>query len=373
VAPKLVGISSDDEPAHFGYADFGFNTPEAPAKEEWMSVRVKLEMILGGIYYPNVDAPVVVKGFDSNDAVVWEDHVTYSGPETNDLKIKTGFARYSIEFFKWGKTLTQKFVATDLWEGRVREGVVPLTRVFQTYVEPKKIKSMVTSWQRNVNGIITMEPISKVQYEYSNGRLYLINNSSYNNTTKRFIDESQTELIYEGSHVKKLETWLAGANSPYSETNYTYDDQGHAVHIQQKTLATGITTEVDLTYQYTDRVISAVYKLSNGTGFEYEMVHKHGSLKSDRTTKGSQLCSEATFTYDKGVNPLRHLGYTDYLLRNFSNSNRVTEDAKYVGCSFPSLMPESYEYEYDADGYPLKSKTFFKGSSAVTQVDYTYF
>jgi hypothetical protein len=373
VAPKLVGISSEDVPGLFGYSDFGFDVPEAPAKEEWMSIRVKLEMILGGIYYPNIDAPVVVKAFDANEAIVWEEAFTYRGPEPNDLKIKTGFSRYSIEFNKWGNTLHQKFIANDLWEGRVREGVVPLTRVFQTEASPKKIKSSVTSWSKNVNGTIVMEPISKVKYEYLDGRIYLITNMTYNKNTGRFIDNSQTEVIYEGNRVKKLEVWLTEESSVYSETNYTYDDQGHATHIQHKTLQTGITTEVDLDYQYTDRVIKAIYRLSNGTGFEYDMVVQHGSQKSDKTIKGAQLCSEATYTYDKGVNPLKHLGYTDYLLRNYSISNRLTEDPRYIGCAFPSLVAESYDHEYDADGYPVKSTTHFRGSSALTQIEYTYY
>jgi hypothetical protein len=372
VAPKVIGISSEDVPANFGYSDFGFDVPQGPSSEEWMSVRVKLEMILGGIYYPNIDAPVIVRAHDASDAVVWEEEFTYMGPEPNDLKIKTGYSRYSIEFNKWGKTLQQKFMATHLWEGRVREGVVPVTYVFQTTVAPKKVNTTVTSWSRNVNGAVVVEPINKVRYEYLDGRIYLINSQTYNKNTSRFVDDSQTEVIYEGDRVKKLETWLAGQDSPYSETNYTYDAEGYATHIQHKGIQTGITTEVDLTYQYGDRVIKASYRLSNGTGFEYEMVSQHGSQKSDRTTRGSQVCSEATFTYDKGVNPLKHLGYTDYLLRNYSISNRTSEDARYVGCAFPSLIPETYEYEYDADGYPLVSRTFFRGSNATTQIEYTY-
>lgn len=370
VAPTLIGISSDDVAGNFGYSDFGFNVPEGPKSDEWMNVRVKLEMILGGIYYQNVDAPFVVKGFDENNVQVWDQEFTYIGPEPNDLKIKAGLKRYTIEANKWGATITQTFMGADLWDDRVREGAVPVTRVFQKAVEPRKVHSYVTSWSKILNGQTTMEPISKVSYEYSAGKLYQINNYTWNKT--RFVEESQSELIYEGSNVKKIVTYLAGQDAPSSEINYTHDGQGHATHIQHKSTQTGITTEVDLTYEYSDRVIKASYRLSNGAGFEYEMISQHGRVKTDRTTRGSQVCSEGSFTHDKGVNPLRHLGYTDYLLRNFSISNRVTEDVNYIGCAFPSLIPVSYDYVYDGDGYPIIATTNFRGSSAKTQIEYTY-
>ncbi|HZY78750.1 MAG TPA: hypothetical protein VFE50_04455, partial [Cyclobacteriaceae bacterium] len=372
LSPKVVGISSDDVPANFGYSDFGFQVP-TPEEDDWMMVRVKLEMILGGILYQNVDAPVVVKAFDANKNLAWQEEYVYVGAEANDLKIKTDYPNYTIEFRKWGATLTQNFKGVDLWEGRVREGSVPLTRVFQTNVQPKKVSQYVTSWSRVVNGAIVMEPVSRVQHLYNNdGKIALIKSSTWNRETQSYFDNSRLEFRYQGGRVMKIETYMAGESGVYSEDNYTYDANGYATHIQHKVPGTGINTDVDLSYQYTDRVVKASYKLSNGNGFEYEMVIKNGSLKTDKSTRGGQLCSDGTFTYDKGVNPLKHLGYTDYLLRNYSISNRLTEDVNYVGCAFPSLIPDAYDYVYDQDGYPLRATTIYRGSTAKTQIDYTY-
>jgi len=35
----------------------------------------------------------------------------------------------------------------------------------------------------------------------------------------------------------------------------------------------------------------------------------------------------------------------------------------HVACAFPSLVPESYVYEYDEDGYPTVVTTFYKSGS----------
>lgn len=371
IEAKLVAISSQDTPQLFGYPSFGYDVPDAPSTEQKMNVRVKLEMIIGGIYYPNIDAEFHITGFDIENKAVWEQTFAYAGAEPNDISIKSGLHRYTFEARKWGHTLTQTFLGVDLWEGRVREGAVPLTRVFQKQAEPKKLYTMVTSWSKNVNGVVTMEPISRARYEYSDGRIYLINNSRYSPETKRFVDDSQSEFIYDGGKLKQIVTYLAGEDMPNSEDNYTYDEKGRATHIQHKTLGAG-TTEVDITYPVWDRTVVAKFSHTNGNGFEYNFVTQYGSVKNDRTMRGSQLCSEGQHTYDRNINPLKHLGYTDYLMRNYSISNRLSENVKYIGCSFPSLVPESYSYEYDDEGYPVKATTHFKGGNAKTQIEYTY-
>lgn len=368
VAPTIIGISSQDLPQQFGYTDFGYDLPDSPG-EDPINVRFKLEMILGGVYYQNVDATYVVKAFDENNTEKWRQNFEYTGPEPNDFKIKDGFHRYTVEVNKWGKTLSQVFTRASLWDGRVREGVVPTTYVFQAHVEPKKVASTITWWSKVVNGETVYVPISKTTYEYQNGSVSTIRNYTWSENNEAFVDQSHSEFTYEGKNVKQILTYLAGSTAVYSEDNYTYDAEGYASHIQHKGETT---TEVDLEHLFGDRLVKAKYRLSNGGGFDYEFQNQYGSMKSDRTTKGSQLCSEATYTSDKNINPLKHLGYTDYLLRNYSISNRLTESASYVGCAFPSLVAEQYSYIYDEDGYPLKSTTHFKGTVSTTVVEYAY-
>jgi len=372
VTPRIVGISSQDSPQTFGYSDFGYDLPNADPQLDWMFVRVKLEMILGGIYYQNIDADFTVRGFDEADNQVWVQNFVYTGPETNDLKIKDGLHHYKLEGRKWGKVLSLMYNRASLFEGRVREGVVPTTLVFQAQVEPKKVASYVTSLSKTINGVTTMVPANKVEHEYQDGRIHVIKNYTWNTDDKKFVDESHSEFIYEGTVLKKIVSYLAGQAHPYSEDNYTYDESGYATHIQHKGFGVGITTEVDLSHQFGDRVVKATYRNTNGTGFEYEFVNQYGNMKSDRTTRGSELCSEGTYSTDKNINPLKHLGYTDYLFRNNSISNTLMESANYLACAFPSLVVDRHTYVYDEYGYPLKATTYYKGVSTVSKVEYTY-
>ena len=97
-----------------------------------------------------------------------------------------------------------------------------------------------------------------------------------------------------------------------------------------------------------------------------------GSIKSDKTTRGSTLCSQGTYDYDKGINPFSHLGYVDFLLRNYSINNRIAEQVDYIGCSFPSFIPEFTDYNYDGDGYPTTATKHYKETDVESITRYFY-
>ena len=88
---------------------------------------------------------------------------------------------------------------------------------------------------------------------------------------------------------------------------------------------------------------------------------------TDKTTRGSQLCSDGQYAYDDRINPFKNLGYTDYLLTNVSANNKVSENINHINCSFPSFIPESYTYEYNDLGYPTLITTHYKSGSTVVR------
>jgi hypothetical protein len=365
VTPKIVGISSQDVPQYFGYGDFGYDTPGNDT-QEWINVRVKLEAMVGNIHYPNVDAMYTVHAFDQSNAEVWTQDYNYIGPEANELRIRNGFDHYIIQAKKWGQTFQQVYSHSNLFEVRVREGEIPVLQVFQTNVQPKRVGSTVSSFTRIINGQTVTEPNAKTEYQYTNARISTTKTYVWSAETKSFIAQSNSDFFYQGDDLQKIVT---NDLSGYTEDNYTYDADGNVTHIQHK-LSAGVVTDVELTYS--GGSVKAAYKFSNGSAFEYELLSQFGNTTSDKTTRFGELCSTATYTYDKNVNPLAHLGYVDYLFRNYSISNRITENANYVGCAFPSLVAESYTYVYDADGYPLKQETNYKGTSVKMIVEYSY-
>ena len=129
---------------------------------------------------------------------------------------------------------------------------------------------------------------------------------------------------------------------------------------------------MNIGYNYTDRLIHAAYTFSNGTSFEYEFNYVYKNISKDKTTRFGQLCSTGTYTYDKNINPLAHLGYMDFGFRNYSINNKIAENVNYVGCSFPAYIPEATEYKYDGEGFPLEQKTRYKQSTLVQMTKYFY-
>ena len=62
------------------------------------------------------------------------------------------------------------------------------------------------------------------------------------------------------------------------------------------------------------------------------------------------------------------LGYKDFSVQNWSVNNRLTDHVNYSACSFPTLIPVSYEYTYDQDGYPVAKVTSYKsGDGSVSR------
>jgi hypothetical protein len=369
VTPTLVGISSEDTPQIFGYGDFGYSTPGE--SQEWISVRVKLEVIVGDIYYPNVDGAYTVHAFDESNTEVWTEDFDYVGPGANDLRIQNGFDHYTIEAKKWGTTSQQVYSRASLHEVRVSEGEVPVTQVFQIKVQPKRVSSTVSSWTHIANGQTITEPNSKTEYEYTDRRISGIKSYVWAADSKSFVIQTTSEFLFVGNKLQQIVTRDASDPSNHLEDNYTYTAEGNLSHIQHKPTG-GVTVDVDLVYSDGGRSTRAVYKFSNGSSFEYELLTQFGSNRSDKTTRYGELCSTGSYTYDKNVNPLAHMEYTDYLFRNYSISNRITENVDYIGCAFPSLVAESYAYDYDEDGYPLRQETRYKSTSVKSSVEYTY-
>jgi hypothetical protein len=140
---------------------------------------------------------------------------------------------------------------------------------------------------------------------------------------------------------------LPDAVNPYLEYTYEYLPDGRVSKIKETNTSIGINSEANFAYDQTNQSTKVSYTFSNGGSFEYEFHVSDGNVVTDKTTRGSQLCSDGQYTYDGRINPFKNLGYTDYLLTNLSANNKLSENTNYINCSFPSFIPETYSYEYD--------------------------
>jgi hypothetical protein len=205
------------------------------------------------------------------------------------------------------------------------------------------------------------QPSLKVTYEYnSSGKLSKSRVLSYNPNSKSFEELRHLDLIYADSALSKINGYLPDAPTPYLEQAYDYFQDGRVSKITETNKSIGINSKANFAYDETKQSIKVAYTFSNGGSFEYEVNMSGGNVVSDKTTRGSVLCSDGQYTYDGHVNPFNNLGYVDFLLTNLSANNKLTENANYVNCAFPSFVPESYSYEYNDRGYPTLITTFYK-------------
>jgi hypothetical protein len=202
------------------------------------------------------------------------------------------------------------------------------------------------------------QPQNKIKYEYDlAGRLRGYTFFSFDPATESMVEQRHFVFTYKAGNVDGIEGFLTNSTSPYIKYFYEYD--GSIVKkIKENNYSAGINSEATFSYPSANRTVVS-YQFSNGGSFEYEMNVDGNNIISDKTTRGSQLCSNGVYTYDQYRNPFNALGYVDYFLTNVSANNKLTEAVDYVGCAFPNLKPESYEYEYNSDGYPIEMITTY--------------
>jgi hypothetical protein len=214
----------------------------------------------------------------------------------------------------------------------------------------------------------------KVTYEYNqDGRLEKYAVLSYNTDTHTMNELRYFVFAYSNQNVEHIKGYLSGASEPYVEYAYQYLPDSRIQNITENNYSAGINSTATFAYAENNSV-KVAYVFSNGGFFEYEFDFATGNILADKTTRGSQLCSTGQYTYDHFRNPFHDLGYVDYLLTGLSVNNKLTEDVEYVACSFPSLIPESYTYEYNDKGYPITVTTLYRsdGSAARSKKEFFY-
>ena len=373
IKPQVLAVTSEDSPESFGYVSFGFDVVTG---SDNFKVRVKVEFRIGDIIYQDVNTRVLITGFDSLDVAKWSQEFSYVGPHENDFLINGKFHHYSFEVNQFGAYGKQVIKRVHLFEGRP-DGPNPVAYILGGAAAVKKVSHYINYFEMpdTVNiGNTYMAPQYKIEYQYNAlGKVEKMEHYAYSSSTKQFTLERYALFTYALGKVENITHYFSNTGQMFIEYAYQYQINGLVSKITERNLNTGLNAEVNFTYSYSDRVLNASYTYSNGQGFQYEFIYNRGNIASEKTTRWSQLCSEGGYTYDKNINPLKHLGYVDYLFRDYSVNNKLTEAIQYKGCAFPTLIPEKYSYEYDAQGYPTIATTFFKSASLQRRSQTHYF
>lgn len=329
-------------------------------------VSVDVKYKIGELLYENLDANVTVRGYSESEALEWSQVFEYKGGSPNVLEIPGKYHHYKFSVEKWGHTDEQPFSILQLNELRAN-GPSPGVLVLGGEIAAKKLKEVVSYLS---DGEVET-PVNRTIYFYDEtGRLTRRDRKTYNAELQDFTLSEYTTFAYENNRVKTLRKYDATVADPVELkelTTYEYNTAGNISRMILENYGAGITTTADLAYGYSPAgTVTVTYSNSNGTGLTYQITLQDKNIISETVTTGGSLCQDADFTYDKNINPYRHLGFVDIFFSDYSANNRLTEAVEYK-CSYPSMIPESYDYEYDEKGYPIESVTHLKGGGNIRQ------
>jgi len=209
------------------------------------------------------------------------------------------------------------------------------------------------------------EPVMRVDYSYDlSGHLTRYTVSSYHPESDSMEELRYFDFSYLNDNVDSIKGYLPDTETPYVEYSYQYLPNNKVSTINEYNHGAGVNSGATFSYDNDNNSVKVSYVFSNGGSFEYEFSFAGDNISNDRTTRGSQLCSEGEYTYDQRINPFSRLGYVDYVLNNLSTNNKLTEEVSYKACAFPTLVPQSYTYEYNEQGYPvLVTTNYITGST----------
>lgn len=360
VVPEVVTVTNQDTAASFGYASFGFKV----VNPETIPILIEVKLLVGEFLYENIETVIHVKGYDVDGNEKWSSDFPYASFLKQSLSINSGYSHYTISMEKWGVTDTQTITAKELSDGRA-DGPNPVTYGLGGKVSI--IKKPIISFEYWEGPNNTFPVTSRTEYEYSGDgkimRMTSYQNYSTDSTAK--IPTYYKVFTYLGvtGRLSKITDYLSSNNSILKEDTYEYGVDGSLLRITEVGPGNNgpVTGVMSLSFDETNTHATASYQYSNGGGFDYSFDYFLKNIVDDKTTRPGELCSQGAYSYDRNINPFKHLGYVSYAFDNYSANNKVSEDVNYLACAFPTLIPESYTYEYDNMGYPTKKVTHYKG------------
>ena len=340
------------------------------SSNQTIPIKVAVKLKVGEFLYENIETTITVKGFDASNIEKWSANVSYAGPSENVIPLSNGFDHYTISIEKWGVSDSKTITAKQLSDSRA-DGQSPVT--FGLGGTVTFIKKPVITIDYAQTSATDYPVQTKTEYTYaSNGNLERITSYSYSPETSSYTATQYSTFSFVENRVSKLRQYTAADDKLILEDNYKYGVNGDLLQINETNYNSSLIGTMDLTFDVTLAKSKADYSYSNGSGFDYRFSYGLKNIVSDMTINGGQTCNQGTYAYDRNINPFKHLGYVSFVLDNYSINNRLTEDVVFSGCSFPTLVPESYTYKYDDSGYPTEKTTHYKGRNEVTVTKYYY-
>jgi hypothetical protein len=344
IAVEVLRIQQGEIPQQYGYPSGAFDYGQEDANP-YMKVKIKAIMKIGSIVYDSLPAALTLTTWNNKGEMT----TTYSALKAgiNEVQVLKAAIKYTFLVSKWGTNDEMTLNRSDVDLNTVY--------VLGSSKEAKKLKSERV--YKQIDGADVAE--SKTDYFYNaSGNLSKIDywlrkkdNTPYLAMTDAF--------EYSNGRATKVVRTNTEDHSVMTVTSFTYDNGGKVTGIAQND--NGFQTNATVEYFYTSRPEIKIHYTYPSRTFDmnyYMRLEGRNMVESSAATSHNNT-ELGKYSYDFNINPYVHMRWPNLFLSNNSLNNITSQQKEYYG-SYPTADPYSFQYTYDADGYPTQVIKNFK-------------
>ncbi len=340
---EALKIQNGEKPQDYGYPSGAFDHGQSDA-DPFLKINLRAMMQIGDVLYDSLPASLTITTWNADGQM----NTTYSALKAgvNEVPVLKAAVKYEFRVSKWGTSDAITINRQDADEVTVH--------TLGGNKAAKKLKSERV--YKEVNG--SYVPESKADYIYNAaGNIYLIehwlrgaNNTNYLSMTDRF--------EYAGTRVQKIIRTDAQTKQVINETSFTYDNQGKVTAMSKLENGAQTLARVEY-YHYSKPEVKIHFDFPGSNDMDYYSDFSGGNTVASTAKRNNGDTEQGSFEYDLNINPYRHMNWPDLFLSHNSKNNLVVQRKQYFG-SYPVNEPYSFNYTYDADGYPISLIKNFK-------------
>jgi hypothetical protein len=344
VAVEVVRVQTGERPLAFGYPVGSFDNNQEE-DNPYFKMKIKAIMQIGDVLYDSIPASLALTTWDKSGEMTTSYISLKAG--VNEITLLKAASKFQFRVDKWGIWDVMTLDRKDVDEGTVY--------TFGGSKAAKKLKSEISS--KLVDGKYVADAKTDYLYDGSgnlSSALYYLKRS--NNTPYLAMED---EFKYAGVKLEKITRFDRENNSIIGFTSFDYNSQGKVTAISQK--ENGVETKASVEYRYDPKQeINIRYEYpGRTTTMNYFMQFYSGNMIESSAASSNHNSEMGRYSYDFNINPYIHMKWPNLFLSNTSKNNRTSQQKTYYG-NFPTAEPYSYNYTYDADGYPKEVIKHFK-------------
>jgi len=338
ITVEVLRVQKGEKPQQYGYPSGAFDYGQEDASP-FVKVKIRAIMKIGDIIYDSIPAALTLTTWnDKGEMTTTYGHLNAG---TNEMQVLKAAVKYEFLVSKWGTNDAMTLDRKDIDENNVY--------TLGGSKEAKKLKSERV--YKQVNGVDV--PDSKTDYFYeAGGKLSKIEYWLSKKDNTPFLAMAD-DFQYTNGKATRIVRTNAESRSTMTVTSFAYDNAGKVTSIAQND--NGIQTNASVEYfSYNRKEVKIHYTYPGQTNeMNYYMTFSGGNMIENSAVTSNNNTESGRYDYDFNVNPYIHMNLPDLFLSN-SNKNNVTTRSKEYHGTYPTADAYSFQYTYDADGYPTQ-------------------